>query len=137
MSTVVNDACIDVDPLYLPESLAEIIDAIELPATLKLVERFGGIRLYVPMVEPAADDHPLVATIGRKATQTLCRVMPGDIVELPRAVDYLRRLRDNTIRASRGKVGAGRLARQYGLTRRHVMRIWAEAESENKQVALF
>ena len=116
----------------LPHSLAEIIDAIGIGATLKLVEAFGGIRVYVPSADTlrssqhlARDGHPLARAIGVEAACKLAQLRAGEFLELPRATAYMRAMRDAAIRDGLENASAAALAQQYHTTRRNIFRIKA------------
>jgi hypothetical protein len=124
----------------LPESLRDVVDLIGLPATLRLVEHYGGlIALYVPReVDP---DHPLAIAIGLAAARKLAARYGADCVRnIPRCVGGLRRLRNAEIhrRRTAGESPAS-LARAYAITERQVWSILAEIRggADDSQAALF
>lgn len=123
----------------LPESLREIVALIGLPATLQLVERFGGlIALYVPT--EIGPEHQIAIAIGISAARKLAAHYGGDCVRnIPRCAAGLRRIRNDDIRARRAAgVSAARLALSFGLTERQIWSILNEADTGNgKQSALF
>jgi len=57
-------------------------------ATAKLIDRFGGTRLYVPVA--AKPESELVAAVGMDAAVRLCRAFGGERIEVPRKHDVLR-----------------------------------------------
>ncbi len=124
----------------LPESLRDVVELIGLPATLKLVEHFGGlIALYVPREIEA--EHPIAVAIGITAARKLASRYGGDCVRsIPLCTRGLRRIRDAEIRA---RVEAGEspaaLAPVYGMTERHLWRILAQSADadDTRQSALF
>jgi hypothetical protein len=124
----------------LPESLRDVVELIGLPATLKLVEHFGGlIALYIPRdIEP---DHPIAQAIGITAARKLAAHYGTDCLRnIPRCVVGMRRIRDAEIhvRHEAGESPA-RLALAFGLTERQVWSILAELRDsgDDKQSALF
>jgi hypothetical protein len=124
----------------LPESLRDVVELIGLPATLNLVEHFGGlIALYVPReIEP---EHPIAVAIGITAARKLSAHYGGDCVRnIPRCASWIRRVRDTEIHARRtAGESPARLALEYGITERAVWMILAEIRdsSDDKQSALF
>lgn len=130
---------LDVDDL--PESLRDVVELIGLSATLKLVERFGGlIKLYVP--REIELEHPIAQAIGITAARKLASRYGADcLTSIPLCAEGLRRLRDAELvrRAERETPAA--LALLYGITERHVWRILAEARAaegeDDRQSALF
>lgn len=122
----------------LPESLAEIIDAIGIGATLKLVEAYGGIRCYIPGEDTLRDDHSLVRAIGTEAACKLARLFQSEFIEPPRATAYLRAMRDAAIREGLENASAAQLARKFGTTRRNIFRIKAaDPGTDDQQRDLF
>lgn len=114
---------------YLPASLADVVDAIGLEATLCLVERLGGTRIYVP--DGMNPDHALVRLIGHQSAYALAKEMPGETLDLPRCVNAVRAARDAQIRAERaGGSTVRKLALKYGLTERQIYAILAAGEPE-------
>lgn len=109
----------------LPESLQEVAGLIGLPATMRIIERWGGTRLSVPV---RADDaaHPLARVIGVPAMQQLSERMGGLTLNVPSCALARRRARDAEIRRryAAGETAAA-LAREHGITERHVWRIVA------------
>ncbi len=122
----------------LPESLRDVVELIGLPATLRLVESYGGIiALYVPRdIDP---DHPIAVAIGIAAARKLAARYGADTLRnIPRCVDGLRRIRNAEIRARHPHESAARLALDYSLTERQIWSILAEVRDvDDKQAALF
>lgn len=120
----------------LPGVLREIADLIGLPATLILVEAYGGVRLYVPYKVPA--DHPLALLIGLSAAEKLAEVFGGsEHFDIPRAVAIARQARNRKLREDRTTGMSHRnLAQQYGMTERQVRNILGE-EVDDRQIEMF
>ena len=55
--------------MYAP--LMDIIKAIGLPAAMKLVENFGGTRIYLPQPEKVDADNEIAKIIGVEAARAL------------------------------------------------------------------
>ncbi len=123
----------------LPASLAEIIDAIGIAAALKLVERYGGTRVYVPSEETITVTHPLACAIGLEAARKLARVRGREYLDVPRCAAYVRAIRNAAIRDGLAEASAAELARQYCTTRRNIFRIAAAGDdaSNDPQSDLF
>lgn len=116
---------IDID--QLPHSAAEIVDVVGVEAALRLVEAWGGVRLYVPQQMP--EDHLLVSTLGRSEADTLAERYGGETIQIPRCLHALRAVRNSRIRAERhGGASPALLALRYGLTERQVYAIIAAAD---------
>lgn len=106
----------------LPESLQAIADLIGTPAALKIAERWGGTRLYIP--EDPGEDHELAKLIGIEAARALGDEYAGERIEIPKADCWGRAVRDSLIREARtnGQSQAS-LALEYRLTERQVRNI--------------
>jgi Mor family transcriptional regulator len=122
----------------LPDSIHEVAAAIGMPATLRLVERFGGTTLQMRMganrLGRAALD-ALSQQIGHDETQKLALLAGGEPLYIPRCHVAVRRLRDLAIcSAFEASVRSGttanfavtELALKYKLTDRWVWRILKE-----------
>ncbi len=74
-----------------------LVDAIGRAAAEKLVEEFGGRRIYVPVT--AAPESPIAMAIGIAAARTLSRIFGSERLDVPARMGALRerilRLRDN------------------------------------------
>ncbi len=122
---------------FLPPKLAELVDEIGFQATLKLVEKWGGIRLYVPLEDNLSAEHPIAKELGFDVARKLARAH-SEWLEVPRAARYLRSVRDTIIREAYDESSAARLARRFGMTRRNVFYIVGRDEpDEGKQPELF
>ena len=104
-------------------SLPEIVDAIGLPAALELVRAFGGVRIYLPHPDNIAADNPVARVIGVEAARKLSALWPQERPYLPRAIDYLRRQRNQQLRQDYRTISASQVALKYQLTERQVYEI--------------
>ncbi|MFD2177779.1 Mor transcription activator family protein [Veronia pacifica] len=106
--------------------LHEIAEVIGPVSALKLGQEMGGATLYVPHFP--SHFHPLVLAIGQVAAERLCRFYGGETLDIPNKV-MVRRVRNQLIRKTyhgmpeRESNRAMHLAREYGLSRRHVLNI--------------
>lgn len=125
----------DLSTDLLPKVLQEFVRLIGLHATMLLVERFGGLRIYIPL-NPTAD-HQFAQIIGHdnlvKLSQEYGR---EDHFELPKAARALRALRDAKMRAEYGPKSLRQLAAEHQLTERQVTRIVGAAVNDD-QAELF
>ncbi|MBN2684986.1 MAG: hypothetical protein JXR40_06880 [Pontiellaceae bacterium] len=113
----------------LSPMLKELERVVGLEATLALVERWGGINLYIPQTAP--EGHVLALAIGVEAAEKLARYFGGDHISMPKAEEYKRLKRDREIWQKRQQGAcANTLALDYGLTQRH---IWQILSSERKR----
>jgi Mor family transcriptional regulator len=126
-----------IDTDLLPPILQDIVELIGLQPTMRLVETYGGVRLYVPKLE-LEDDHPLIRQIGREAAEKLQAMYGGEPhFDIPKAERALRAVRDARIRHLRSAGASTRtLALDNGLTERQIRTICGELE-DDRQVGLF
>ncbi len=109
------------DRQYLSPFLQELQRVIGLGNTLKLVERWGGVQLYVPGTIP--DNHRIVEEIGRKAAGALAQYCGRERLNIPLARDYNRALRNSEIyRRHKAGKSVNELALEYGISSRQ---LWA------------
>lgn len=128
---------IDLEQRYLPGVLQDIAELIGLPGTLKLVETYGGVRLYVPKKLDAA--HDLARLIGLDRATLLAETYGGqDHFDIPRAVAATRAARDARIRADRADGMTHReLALANRLTERQIRTILGDEPEDDRQVRMF
>lgn len=120
----------------LPASLQAIADIVGAPAALKIAERWGGTRLYIP--EQPGEDHDLSILIGIKAARALGEAYAGERIEIPKADSWGRAMRDRIILESRANgQSQASVARAHRLTERHVRNIERGLEGDDKQGDLF
>lgn len=123
-------------PPILPESLQAIADIIGAPAALKVAGKWGGTRLYIPPLP--GPEHELSQLIGVDAARALGEAYAGERIEVPKADCWGRAMRNALVIGARasGKSQA-RVAREHGLTERHVRNIERGADGDDNQGALF
>ena len=121
----------------LPASARDLAGLIGLPATLRLVEKWGGtMRLYVP--RNIGPDHELARVLGLEAARALSSRYDGDYLpSVPRCADALRAARDRALLRRRAEgASPAALALEFGLTERHVWRILSAVRAAGPQQAL-
>ena len=124
----------------LPKRLQEFVHLIGLPATMLMVERHGGLRIYIPAFP--TQDHPFAELIGYDNFCALCAEYGMDghglRFELPRALRALNAVRNARIRSDyEGGKTVRLLAAEHKLTERHVTRIVADIEPKDERQAVF
>lgn len=129
-------------PLYeLPDSVHILIAVIGVPAALALVERYRGVRLFVPVHKrQITPDHPLARCIGVEAARKLVQEYSGYELSVPRCLAAMRAVRDREIRRLHHEDGwtAARCAQWATLTERQVYTILAApGEQDDRQSVLF
>lgn len=104
---------------------------IALPKVLRLAERFGGCKLYVP--KEVSGQQMLSRCIGAEAAQALAKAYGGDYIFIPRAAALQRLCRNLQIQQKRREGKTVRsLARVFDLTPRQVTRLSAGASKKSK-----
>lgn len=127
----------------LPPLLRDFERLIGLQATMALVQRWGGLRVYFPTPERVTPDHPYAKVIGMEALLKLAREygrLPH--FQLPKAERALQSVRNSRIAAAYATNKTAReIAADYGLTEGQVVRIVATlgvtAPPDRRQRALF
>ncbi|ATH13538.1 hypothetical protein CHL79_14510 [Delftia acidovorans] len=111
----------------LPPLLQDFERLIGLQPTMALVQRWGGLRIYVPTPDKVTPEHPYAATIGVPALLQLAREYGGlPHFQLPRAARALQALRNQRIAADYATDKTARqLAAEHGITEGQVGRIVA------------
>lgn len=125
-----------VETELLPQSLAELVDIIGLPAVLKLMKAFGGTDIWIP--KRLSHNHELVNAIGPEAAQTLCEYMAGERFKVARGKAIEIEVRNRAIRRERQE-GAklSDLALRFELCDRQVLNILNSEPEDDNQGDLF
>lgn len=122
---------IDID--LLPPILQEIVELIGLHLAMKLVQQYGGVRLYVPK-EDVSPGHELVKLLGAAAVKRLQSRFGGDEhFDIPKAERALRAARDVGIKARRHNASCRSLAIEYRLTERRIRSICNDEDNDRQQ----
>lgn len=127
----------------LPPVLQDFVRLIGLQPTMALVERFGGLRIFVPTPERCTDEHQFAQIIGTANLVKLADAYGGlEHFQLPKAEKALLAVRNARIAADyRTTKTARQLAAEHRLTEGQVVRILsaqgATAPSDRRQAALF
>ena len=117
----------DVRKEDLGEWASDLVRMVGLPATLKLIERWGGARLFIPRPEGLRPDHPLAAAIGFRLAQRLAAEVAGAAIRIPTVRRVIYPAMRRGIAQCRGVYPAGPVARAYGVSEHYVYEIWGEA----------
>lgn len=121
-----SSLCVDL----LPAVLQDFVQHIGLVCTMLLVERYGGIRLYVP--HNPDKEHVLAQIIGLDNLLKLSRIYGGEgHFTIPKAQRALRAIRDAKIRSEYGPRSTSFLAREYRLTERQIWTIVGRRSQPN------
>jgi Mor family transcriptional regulator len=126
----------DLSTDLLPNVLQDFVRLIGLQATMLLVEKFGGLRIYIPL-NPTADHH-FAQLIGLENLLKLSAVYGReDHFELPKAERALLAIRNAKMRGEYGPKSIRDLAAEHHLTERQVTRIVGSDANNDDQVDLF
>lgn len=124
----------DLDIELLEPLLREFVALIGLAKTMLIVERWGGLPLYVA-ANPKPDSE-LACLIGLEAAMILGRAYPGNRLAISKAGAALRALRDRRIRADHAHLSIRQLVETHGLSERRICEILA-AEPADAGPGLF
>lgn len=124
----------NLDTSLLPGILRELCGLTGVGAVMKLVETYGGVRLYVP--QKLNDDHALVKLIGGGNAQKLAEIYGGETLEIPKAEAAMRALRNREIRSLYPQFSQRELALKYNTTERNIRLILGDAQNDD-QMTLF
>ena len=127
----------------LPPVLQDFVRLIGLQPTMALVERFGGLRIYIPTPERTTADHQFAQIIGVDNLLKLADAYGGlEHFQLPKAEKALLAVRNARIAADYSTTKTARqIATEYRLTEGQIVRILAAqgvtAPTERRQTLLF
>jgi Mor family transcriptional regulator len=108
-------------------SINEIVRVIGLAAAVKLVESFGGTRIYLPHPSRVKPDTPVAQALGIEAACRLASEWPQCEIAIPGS-STLRPERDHAIRNEPASMPVRELAKKYGLTERQIYNVRAESD---------
>lgn len=127
----------EINESLLPGILREIYDLMGLVPTLKLVNRYGGVRIiYVP--KKLTPEHELVTTLGWDDANKFAAHFGGeDHLEIPKAQSLMVVLRNMRIKEEQKNLSQPKLAQRYNLTERQIRKILCRDDPEEDQLGLF
>jgi len=111
----------------LPQSICDLTQQIGLAATMKLIQQYGGTRLYLP--KTLSPKHELLQLVGLTAARAIVGHFDDDRPHIPLASHALRRARNRAICVQAENISTPHLARQYGLHERSIYKILARSEN--------
>lgn len=128
-----DDVC-QVDEGLLPPQMRGLVKIIGLPDTIKLLQAYGGQRIWVPLGK--SSDSYLDKTISRDAVKELANSQYAGLrITLPKIDKILSQIRNLHIQSS-PEVPKSVFARQYNLTIRQVQRI-RNGDDDNPTLDMF
>ncbi|MCE7915392.1 MAG: hypothetical protein DYH15_12130 [Nitrosomonas sp. PRO4] len=125
----------DIDEYLLPESCLEWSGVIGVNNVLKIIAKWGGTRLYVPVA--INEQHPIAQLIGIKAAEKLVSYCGGDYIEPPVGLVAKLSIRNAQIKEDNKAMSQSQLARKYNLTIRQIRNILSDCEKNDDQLGLF
>jgi len=118
----------------LPASLQDVAETLGVSVVLKLIQHFGGIEVRFPKFPN--DDHPVIKALGKEDGLALCKFLSGDPVYVPHMKSRKSARRDVLALQKSGHNGPA-IARQLGISQRHVRRMANRPERVNQFEFLF
>ncbi len=139
MAQPIPDADIErISEKALPPRARMLVRAIGLPATLVLLDRHGGTPIRIPA--RSRRSRKLSAILTAKQIDSLAELWGAQSIELPKLDSCLLQIRDQEIsrRSAAGETHVA-LAREFKLTRRHIINIVNKARETtvSPQATLF
>ncbi|SOZ12064.1 Mor transcription activator family protein [Cupriavidus taiwanensis] len=125
----------------LPAMIRAVVNAIGIPAAIKLVEQLGGSTFPVPMRKNAAGEiryQVLADAVGDEAASQLVELLGGQEIYVPLCSAALRELRDRQIRSDFDLItrehsalhAVATLAIRYKMSDRQIWRILNQTDRE-------
>lgn len=124
---------------HIPQSLRPVYEVAGVAGVLAVIERWGGTPMYVPYPRSLHDQHPLVLTLGAEAALRLCKLHPGEPIDVPVGRGYRAALlAADVAKATVGGDSEADIARRHGITTRWVRELRRrEREQDDSQADLF
>jgi hypothetical protein len=115
-----------------PQVFRDLSPPVPIRALLALSQRLGGATVAIPFY--AKEKSRLCRIMGAAALEALCRAMRGEQLEVPIAHRLRTFLlwREVVALVARGS-STGTVAVRFGLTRRHIFRILAQARKTDQR----
>lgn len=109
-------------------SCEELVTLIGRETTIQLLERFGGVSIYVPKRDV---DTPVARLIGRDVMRRLAERWPSERVTLPKGNGLVRQKRYSAIQDGRRELSVRQLALKFDTSERNIRRILAQLRKAN------
>lgn len=124
----------DMDESLLPESCLEWAEVVGVNNVLKIISKWGGTRVYVPV--EIDEQHPIAQLIGLKSAEKLAAYCGGDYLEPPMGLVAKLSVRNAQIKRESQVLSQSKLARKYRLTIRQIRNIVNDG-IDDEQMELF
>lgn len=105
----------------------------------RMMNMWGGTRLYIPTSEKCTNNHPIALAIGIDALLKLSHEFGSDRIEIPLGISVIKDMRNKEIIALFGSNNASELALRYGMTERNIRNILKKRQPvvDTNQLSLF
>lgn len=118
----------------LPMSLVDIAETLGMGVAIKLMQHFGGLEVQFPRIPPP--DHPVIAALGETDGYALCEMLSGMRISVPHGRP--KRVQRAQIEALEARgLDRAAIARELGITQRHVRRVANSAQPDDRQFSMF
>lgn len=124
----------EIDESLLPESCLEWAEVVGVNNVLKIISKWGGTRVYVPV--EIDEQHPIAQLIGLKSAEKLAAYCGGDYLEPPMGLVAKLSVRNAQIKHESQVLSQSQLARKYHLTIRQIRNIVNDG-IDDEQMELF
>lgn len=106
----------------IPASLQEIAEVVGDDNAMKMVQAYGGTRVFVP--QSVGAQHKLSTLLGFEQAKKLSRTFGGEPLTIARCTMLLKHRRNEEIRKKYDEgASVHELVREYGLTERRIYSI--------------
>jgi hypothetical protein len=123
----------DAHPDDLPTSLyGQVVKLIGAVAADKLIEHFGGRRLYIPLKPAPRDQIP--RSIGMRAAMVMARAFGSERILVPATCNQARR-RARIFKMRANQISISHIARELRCTERYVYKVLATYRENGLRVA--
>ena len=114
----------------LTPKVEALVEALGWDGAWRLLQAYGGLRIYLPHPHLLSAEHPLAQALGLETARALCRhVGCPDKFDVPTGRNLYRQWRDRELRAARQQGASIRtLAVRFHLSERRVCRVLAQAD---------
>lgn len=118
----------------LPLSLVDIAETLGMGVAIKLMQHFGGLEVRFPIVPPP--DHPVIRALGEKDGYALCDFLSNERIYVPHGRPA-RSVRGAVQRLEAQGLDRAAIARELGVSQRHVRRVANQSDLHPDQRSLF
>lgn len=118
----------------LPDSLVDVAEALGMSVALKLMEHYGGLEVKFPTVPKP--DHPILKALGEEDGYAVCRLLSNTSIYVPHGKPR-RSSRAQVLALEAQGLDRAAIARELGISQRHVRRMANAKPADPNQLTLF